>query len=95
MIFFPLDYDVILTYTKKDYWPKNPYFRNFIDVLYHQSSREDIIMGMNNIKPIFEENLEVVENHQNLQQVGEMKSKNNIFSRNWSRVQREEDCQKS
>lgn len=52
-------------------------------------------MGMNNIKPIFEENLEVVENHQNLQQVGEMKSKNNIFSRNWSRVQREEDCQKS
>ena len=77
--FFLLDYDVILSYTKQDYWPKNSYFRNFTDEPYHQSSREDIIMRMNNIESSFEENLEVVKKDHDLQQIDELKPENNIF----------------
>ena len=36
-------------------------------------------MRMNNIESSFEENLEVVEKHQDLQQVDKLKPENNIF----------------
>jgi hypothetical protein len=52
--FFPLDYEVILSYTKQDYWPRSSYSRNYIYELYIKPSREDITLLVNNIKPSFE-----------------------------------------
>ena len=70
--FFPLDYEVILSYTKKDYWPKSSYLRNYIDKLYIQPSIVDITLLVNNIEPTFED-FEVVEEDQVSQQVDEFK----------------------
>ena len=69
--FFPLDYEVILSHTKQDYWPRSSYSRNYMYELYIQPSREDITLRVNNIEPSFEENLEVIEEDHVLQQVDE------------------------
>lgn len=59
--FFPRNYNVILCFTKQDYMAKKSYSMNYIDELYIQPSREDItFLGINNIEPSFEENLEVI-----------------------------------
>ena len=52
----PLYYNIILSYSKQDYWLKSSHRRNYIDELYIQILREDIIFGTKNIEPCFEEN---------------------------------------
>ena len=64
--FFPKNYDVILCFTKQDYMAKKSYSMNYIDVLYIQPSREDItLLGINNIEPSFNENLELINKVEN------------------------------
>ena len=57
---------------------KSSYSRNCINEVCIQPSREDIKLGINNIEPSFEDNIEVVEKDQLLQQVDELKLKDNI-----------------
>ena len=68
-----MTYGVILSYIKQDYWSKSLHIINYIDELYLQPSREDIILGMNNIKLNFENIIEVVEKDQDLQQDNNLK----------------------
>ena len=64
--FFAKNYEVILCFTKQDYMAKKSYSMNYIDVLYIQPSREDItLLGINNIEPSFNENLEVINKVEN------------------------------
>ena len=62
-----------MSYIKQDYWSKSLDLINYIDELYLQPSREDIILGMNNIKLKFENIIEVVEKDQDLQQDNNLK----------------------
>ena len=76
---FFLTYGVILSYIKQDYWSKSLDLINYIDELYLQPSREDIILGMNNIKLKFENIIEVVEKDQDLQQDNNLKIEDNTL----------------
>ena len=76
---FFLTYGVILSYIKQDYWSKSLDLINYIDELYLQPSREDIILGMNNIKLNFENIIEVVEKDQDLQQDNNLKIEDNTL----------------
>ena len=57
---------------------KSSYSRNYINEVCIQPSREYIKLGINNIEPSFEDNIEVVEKDQLLQQVDELKLEDNI-----------------
>ena len=77
--FFPLDYDVIFSYTKQDFWPKSSYSRNYIDEIGIQPSRKDITLWDNNIESSLEENIEVIEEDQVFLQVDEFKLEDDTF----------------
>lgn len=77
-VFLPFDYDVIFSYTNQKYSSKSSYSRNYINEVCIQPSREDIKLGIKNIEPSFEDNIEVVEIDQLLWQVDELKLKDNI-----------------
>ena len=66
------------SYSNQKYSSKSSYSRNYINEVCIQPSREDIKLGINNIEPSFEDNIEVVEKDQLLQQVDELKLKDNI-----------------
>ena len=57
--FFSFDNDIILSYTKIDYWLTCSYTRNYFDAFDVQPSRKDKF-GINNIVPSFEEYFEVL-----------------------------------
>ena len=74
-----MDHDVILSYTKQEFWPKSSYSKNYIDDICNQPSRKDSTLWDNNIEPSFEENLEVVKEDQVFQQVDEFKLEDDVF----------------